>query len=404
MNYEMIKNNLLLFLGQYDVSAKSKYWQEQRKLFYDFWENKVKNNGYKELLRSDTDEVINIIDDNARGHNSSDREAIAKAGIYQNHWEKAFKDLKNKEDLRSTLDKILYTENDEDLAKLIDSLLFINRNNKNGMNGERMIMINAFLFLKNPEKCSSIISLYHRKLIIEKFGLASWPDNYSIGEQIVWSNKIILDGLHEKLGIAFTPRAISEFLYLPHGNYRDIRIKYLWYKKADKNKKDDKIFSELRLKPFARDESLSVKLKNEKEFNKGFIETQETNYEKGKIGEDFVIKYEKERLIKLGRSDLSDLIENKSNTNCGYDILSRNSDGSFRYIEVKSTERKKSNNFFITCKEIEASEKYGDNYYLYIVTEVKNNPRIKFYKKPNFFHNECFEMTPINYMVMYDQE
>lgn len=177
----MIKNNFLLFLGQYDASAKDKYWQEQRKLFYDFWENKIKDYSYKELLRSDTDEVINIIDDNARGHNSSDREAIAKAGIYQNHWEKAFKDLKNKEDLRLALDKILYVENDEQLAQLIDELLFVNKNNKNGMNGERMIMINAFLFLKNPRKCTSIISLYHRKLIIEKFGLGNWPDNFSIG-------------------------------------------------------------------------------------------------------------------------------------------------------------------------------------------------------------------------------
>lgn len=402
INYQKIINDFNLFFDQYDSTLKERYWQGKRDIFYDFWVRKIKNKEYK-LLVEDTNEIVRIIDVNARGQ-KGEREAIAKTNIYQNHWEKAFKDLKNNLELQLAFDKILYANSDDNLAEMIDDLLLINKNNRNGINGPEMIMINCFLFLKDYNRFLSIISLHHRRLIIEKFNIAEWPTNLSIGQQVVWSNNVINDKFHEIIKLPFTSRAISEFLYLPHGNYVKLEIKNLWYEKKIKNVKSDIVFSELKLKPFARDERLFVKPKNDKEFKKGFLEIQKINYENGKLGEKFVIKNERERLIREGRADLSSLIEDKSDTNGGYDVLSRNADGSYRYIEVKSTERKKSSSFFITRNEIEASEKYGDNYYLYVVTDVKNNPRIKFYKKPDFFHNKCFEMVPINYVAMYEQE
>ena len=90
----------------------------------------------------------------------------------------------------------------------------------------------------------------------------------------------------------------------------------------------------------------------------------------GKYAELEIMVYEKSRLS--SQKDLLSKIEHTSlkDTSAGYDIKSfsvkDNSDVSERFIEVKaisSAEKK----FFLTRNEIETSQKYGLNYYLYLL-------------------------------------
>jgi len=58
----------------------------------------------------------------------------------------------------------------------------------------------------------------------------------------------------------------------------------------------------------------------------------------GEEGEEFVIKYERMRLIHDGKEKFPDQIQwisKEKADGLGFDILSRNTDGSDRFIEVK---------------------------------------------------------------------
>ena len=95
----------------------------------------------------------------------------------------------------------------------------------------------------------------------------------------------------------------------------------------------------------------------------------------GLKGELLVLKYEKERLIDLGRPDLADKVIHASKTigdGCGYDILSFNDDESERFIEVKTTKGGKTTEFYLSSNELEYSKVQQDSYYLYRVYDYKN--------------------------------
>ncbi|MBU8877958.1 DUF3883 domain-containing protein [Bacillus sp. FJAT-29790] len=87
----------------------------------------------------------------------------------------------------------------------------------------------------------------------------------------------------------------------------------------------------------------------------------------------------------------------------GYDISCKNNDGNEIYIEVKGTTTSKFDGFIITDNELKTSEKLGDKFYIYFVTNcLSKNPRIQPiqnpYKKVNL--NE-WELTPLSYRVSF---
>lgn len=94
------------------------------------------------------------------------------------------------------------------------------------------------------------------------------------------------------------------------------------------------------------------------------------NTELGKIGEDIVVKYEKEMLIKAGRADLSSkviAIRNLAGNAERFDVLSYTESGEEKYIEVKTTKGELNNMFYISESEVNFSHEFGENYYLYRV-------------------------------------
>lgn len=94
------------------------------------------------------------------------------------------------------------------------------------------------------------------------------------------------------------------------------------------------------------------------------------NTELGRKGEEIVVQYEKNSLIKEGREDLADYVfttrEIAGNAE-RFDVLSYDKYGNEKYIEVKTTKGGLHNAFHISENEVKFSEQYKDKYYLYRV-------------------------------------
>lgn len=103
-----------------------------------------------------------------------------------------------------------------------------------------------------------------------------------------------------------------------------------------------------------------------------------TNARNGLLGEELVLSYEEDRLKKMGREDLAQKIKwvSKEDDGTGYDIISYDVEESGKviekYIEVKSTEGKEKNIFFVSANELDVFNKLGERYFIYRVCNVKS--------------------------------
>jgi hypothetical protein len=114
---------------------------------------------------------------------------------------------------------------------------------------------------------------------------------------------------------------------------------------------------------------------------KTFAEIKRTCEENGRLGEEFVFDFEKRALTRGGHPELAAKVQWVSETSVfeGYDILSFWPDGSKKYIEVKSTSGD-GNVFDISANEWNMGLKFGDDYFVYRVTQVTSKkPRLKTY-------------------------
>ena len=100
----------------------------------------------------------------------------------------------------------------------------------------------------------------------------------------------------------------------------------------------------------------------------------------GTKGENAVVEFEKQRLIKLGKLFQADLVKRISTTNAaaGFDIESfdgtTNDVSPNRFIEVKTTTQKEIR-FFWTVNERKVAAKLKKQYWIYVLTAFKeNNP------------------------------
>ena len=124
----------------------------------------------------------------------------------------------------------------------------------------------------------------------------------------------------------------------------------------------------------------------------------------GDRGEKLVFDMEVARLKDEGREDLIKKIcrVSQKSDSYGYDILSYNSDGTKRYIEVKATSRSiGETNFYISANELRIAKEMGDDYYIYLVYDVKStNPKI--WVRNDLFtdcNKEKIELIPMNYKI-----
>jgi hypothetical protein len=109
-----------------------------------------------------------------------------------------------------------------------------------------------------------------------------------------------------------------------------------------------------------------------------YLEREQQNSKLGELGEELVLEYEQWQLKKLGKESLAKQVTwvSKDNDRAGYDILSRNFDGSHKYIEVKTTKLGKETPFFFSKGELLFSQRSVDDYHLCRVFNFSKDVKI----------------------------
>jgi len=128
-----------------------------------------------------------------------------------------------------------------------------------------------------------------------------------------------------------------------------------------------------------------------------YLEREQKNCRLGFLGEELVLSYEKWNLIKQGKNNLADSVEwisNDQGDGAGFDILSRNLNGTDKYIEVKTTRLRKETPFYFTRNELQFSIENSDNYHLYRLFNFEN--KMGMFIKNGSFDKICHH-TPMSY-------
>lgn len=114
-------------------------------------------------------------------------------------------------------------------------------------------------------------------------------------------------------------------------------------------------------------------------FAVNYLEREARNRSLGSAGEEFVISFERARLIRSGKERLAGRIEHTSRVRGdaeGFDILSFEETGEERLIEVKTTKYGQETPFFVSRNELSVSEAHLDRYHLYRLFRFKVSPQL----------------------------
>jgi hypothetical protein len=129
-----------------------------------------------------------------------------------------------------------------------------------------------------------------------------------------------------------------------------------------------------------------------------YLEREARNISLGKAGEEFALNFEHFRLYELGQKKLADKVDHVSASQgdgLGYDILSFDSNGRERYIEVKTTAFAKETPFFISRGEVQFAKDHCEQFHLYRLYEFRKAPRL--FDLPGSVENHCF-INPISFV------
>jgi hypothetical protein len=130
-----------------------------------------------------------------------------------------------------------------------------------------------------------------------------------------------------------------------------------------------------------------------------YIAQEAKNNSLGKAGEQFVVRYEKARLIHVGLERLASKVEHISETQgdgAGFDVLSFDITGRERFIEVKTTAYAALTPFFVTRNEVAVSHKEATGYYLYRAFNFRRQPKLFAKQGPL---DRSFNLEPLQYMA-----
>ena len=114
-------------------------------------------------------------------------------------------------------------------------------------------------------------------------------------------------------------------------------------------------------------------------FSINYLEREGRNRSLGEAGEEFVMNFERARLIGAGKQALADRIEHTSRVRgdgAGFDILSFEPSGRERLIEVKTTKYGRETPFFVSRNEVAVSESHAPKYHLYRLFAFRAAPRL----------------------------
>jgi len=113
------------------------------------------------------------------------------------------------------------------------------------------------------------------------------------------------------------------------------------------------------------------------------IDNDKENKRIGDLGEQWVLNFERDNLIRAGKDKLAARIKHISSEKgdgSGFDIESFSEDGSLKFIDVKTTRGNLSQPFYVTRNELEKSRIEKDKYFLYRIynyNESTDSAKIK---------------------------
>lgn len=111
----------------------------------------------------------------------------------------------------------------------------------------------------------------------------------------------------------------------------------------------------------------------------------------GKAGEELVLRHEKQTLLSAGRSDLADKVRWTSHLDgdgFGYDVLSFETDGAQRLLEVKTTNGWERTPFHISRNELAVAAAFTDSWHLIRLWDFARQPRAFALRPPLEQHAE----------------
>lgn len=132
-----------------------------------------------------------------------------------------------------------------------------------------------------------------------------------------------------------------------------------------------------------------------------YLMREARNQSLGLAGEEFVVDYERWRLIQRGCEHLAARIEHTSKVRgdgAGYDVLSFEEDGRERFIEVKTTAYAKETPFFVSDRELRFANSHELAFCLYRVFEFRRTPRM--FALRGQLEGQC-RLDPTTYMASF---
>ena len=128
-----------------------------------------------------------------------------------------------------------------------------------------------------------------------------------------------------------------------------------------------------------------------------WLEQEARNRSLADAGEELALQFEHRRLWQEKRRGLAERVEHVSRTRgdgLGFDILSFESNGAERLIEVKTTRFGPMTPFFASRNEVAVSEERASAYYLYRLFAFGNQPRM--FHLHGFLGSTCI-LEPVQY-------
>jgi hypothetical protein len=138
-----------------------------------------------------------------------------------------------------------------------------------------------------------------------------------------------------------------------------------------------------------------------KALKRDYLEREAKNRSLGLAGEEFIVLFEHWRLIELGQHRLADKVEHVSQSKgdgLGYDVLSFESDGKERLIEVKTTTFGRDTPFFVSRGELALSHGAKDQFHLYRLFEFRKSPKL--FDLPGALDQHCV-LDPVTYRASF---
>ncbi len=132
-----------------------------------------------------------------------------------------------------------------------------------------------------------------------------------------------------------------------------------------------------------------------------YLEREQNNMTLGEAGEKLILEYERWRLIEAGKNNLADTIEwisKEQGDGAGFDILSKNDNGTDRYIEVKTTKLSRETPVYLTANELMFASLKKNNFFLYRVFNFKTKPR--FFQRTGEYGDYCI-LSPETYKAYF---